>query len=381
MQTDLWDDFGEVRYNQGRFTEAKALYDRALAMAEKSYPADSPVIAESLLNQAASAYAASQLDAAVAFNQRALSILRPQRANHPEKFIQALSAMASIRLVQGQFEAALTLNNEALNLLRANGSGGELLISTLNTQPMILHNSDRHDDAQRIMQEAVREAERVWGKNSPMLARLLNHLQSILYHQGDEAAAEAAALRALEILQFTYPDGHPEGAAALANVGDFLSETDDVRARAYFDQAISMAKQFDDALAGYSALRSRALMKHRLKDFVGGLSDIESAVALCEQHSPGGSMCYAIRANHANMLVKAGRPQESLEKAQAVVIELERHGLAQSNEYTQALTAKAWAQKALGQLTEAIATQTRAVEIAEKAYGPEHSETKLLRKI
>lgn len=52
LQADVLDDFGEIRANQGRFDEARELFDEALAVAEREFHPNHPAVAESLLNLA-----------------------------------------------------------------------------------------------------------------------------------------------------------------------------------------------------------------------------------------------------------------------------------------------------------------------------------------
>jgi len=380
LQVDLLDDFGEVRANQGRFDEAKVLFERALALAESLYPADDPVIAETLLNQVAINNAVGNPLQALPQAERAAAILREHQQSLPMQYANALGGLAIMRGVQGRSEDSLQLAREALEITRQHyDPRSDALVAALNNVSSGLINLGRYAEAEPFARAGVAEAERVWGPDAPRLADLLGGLQLIVYQLGryDEAAQHAR--RGVEVTRAAFGDDHPMTASALADLATIEQELGQVdAARTHFDTAVEVLQTTDsDQLI--LVLRMRALFRRGQDDPTGALDDFEAAIALCLRQRPDHLLCQLLRANRAGHLARMGRGEEALRESEAALAAMERMQRTDDNEYAQALESRAFALQAVGRTAEARATQERAIARYEALFGAEHRETERAR--
>ncbi len=381
LQVDLLDDFSEIRGNQGRFDEASVLVNRALALAEKLYPPDSPVIAESLLNQGAIAAAMGNTLQALPAAERAVAILAKHEQDTPLQYAAALNALLVMRDSQGRPEEALALSNQALAIIRAHyDPSTDQLVAALSNHSNILLSLGRHAEAEPFAREAVKEAERLWGPNAPRLSDVLNGLQMIVYRLGHYDEAAEIAQRRVRLVRELFGDRHPLTAAALSDLASIeqdMGQTD--LAREHFDTAIDALYALDSEQL-ILALRQRALFRRDQKDNAGALADFEAGLEQCRKHKPGHVICQVLRANRAGHLARMGRGEEALREADIVIAELERDDQIHDNEYPQALEARAFALHALGRVDEAKTTQQRAIASYAALFGDDHEEAKRARR-
>jgi len=380
LQVDLLDDFGEVRANQGHFDEAKALFERALALAETLYPADDPVIAETLLNQVSVNSAVGNPLQALPQAERAAAILREHRQSLPMQYANALGGLVMMRGAQGRSEEFLQLAHEALAITRQHyDPRTEALVAALNNVSSGLINLGRYAEAEPFAREGVAEAERLWGPDAPRLAHLLSGLQLIVYQLGryDEAALHAR--RGVDVTRAAFGDRHPMTASALADLASLEEELGQVdAAREHYDTAVEVLQAAEsDQLT--LVLRMRALFRRRQADPAGALADFEAGIAHCLRQTPDHLLCQVLRANRAGHLARIGRGEEALRESDAALVAMERMQRADDNEYAQALEAKAFALQAVGRAVEARATQERAIARYEALFGAEHRETQRAR--
>lgn len=380
LQVDLLDDFGEMRANQGHFDEAKALFERALALAETLYPADDPVIAETLLNQVAVNSAVGNPLQALPQAERAAAILREHRQSLPMQYANALGGLAMMRGAQGRSEEFLQLAHEALEITRKHHDPrSDALVAALNNVATGLINLGRYAEAEPFAREGVAEAERLWGPDAPRLADLLGGLQLIAHQLGRYDEAAQYARRGVEVARAAFGDRHPMTASALADLASIEEELGQVEAaRTHYDTAIE-ALQTTDSDQLILALRMRALFRRRHGDSAGALDDFEAAIAQCLRQAPDHLLCQVLRANRAGHLARIGRGAEALREADAVLVEMERMQRADDNEYAQALEARAFALQAVGRTADARATQERAIARYEALFGAEHREAQRAR--
>jgi len=380
LQVDLLDDFGEVRSNQGRFDDAKALFARALAQAETLYPADDPVIAETLLNQVAvTSYAGNTLQA-LPQAERAAKILRAYQDALPMQYAKALGALTMMRNVQGQPEEALALALEALEVTRKHyDPRTEELAATLNNVANGLLNLGRHAEAEPYAREAAAEIERVFGPEAPRLADVLNLLQMIVYRLGRYDEATELAQRRLRVSTAAFGERHPMVARVLS---DLASDEEDRgnfdAARAYYDTAIDFMDQADHE-GIILILRGRGLLRRSQGDNAGALADFDAGIAECLKYRPDDVLCQVLRANRAGHLARIGRGDEALAESDAVLAELKRTKRDDDNEYAQALESRAFALQAVGRTDEARQTQELAIARYVALFGEDHREAQRAR--
>lgn len=383
LQVDLLDDFGEVLANQGRFDEAKALFGRALALAETQYPADNPVIAETLVNQVAINQMVGTTLLAAPAAERAFEIFRKHQQTLPMHYANAVSALMVMRDAQGRPEEALALALEVLELTRRHreaDSRPDALFAALNSVASVLLNLGRHAEAEPFAREAVVEAERLGGGGAPIVGAALNGLQMIVYRLGRYDEAQQIAQLRVKIARAAFGDRHPMTADALRDlawVEEELGHFD--AAQKHFDTAIEVMRETDSE-EPIPALRMRALFRRNRGDAAGALADFEAGIAQCIERRPDHVICQVLRANRAGHIARMGRGAEALRESDAVLAILERMQRVEGNEYAQALESRALALNAIGRADGARETQQRAIDRYIALFGEEHREAQRARK-
>jgi tetratricopeptide (TPR) repeat protein len=250
VAADLNDDFGEILASKGRFDEADARFRKALAQAEATHGADSPVVAESLVNLAAVAsYRGQPLDGKP-YIERAVSILGEHPDAEPLALANARMALANVRMQEGRADDAIAEMVAAVDLSRTHLPAGDQRL------PVALFNLGaaefsvgRYADAQPHFDEAIALTEALQGKDSAALIPLLDFAMSNLDALGRHADGAAAARRLLALADAAYPGAHPQKASALMEVGYHAIRAGDAASgRRTLDQGIAMARDLGSPL-------------------------------------------------------------------------------------------------------------------------------------
>ncbi len=375
LQIDLLDDFGEVLINQGRFDEARVLLARSLTLAEKHYPADDPVIAESLLNHGSLASYTGHVLESAPYIERAVDILKKHEADLPIQYSQALSGLSALRNAQGRLEESLEISGRNVELARKHVRTGDGLAAALNNHANALLEAGGHDaEAEAFSRETLQELEQRIGSNSPLLENPLSMLAQILYRQGKAEAVIEVNERRIRIMQAAFPQGHPGTADVLTDIAWQYAEMGDMaRARRNLDEAIALAAATGSTRT-MIPLRYRALLEVKLGNHAAALADFDRALAPCIAGESADTLCTVVRINRAGLLARMGQGADAMREVDAAIVELGKRDLMEDNEYAQALEAKAIAYKALGQRDQALSTQQKAIEHYIAIFGEGHSE-------
>jgi len=381
LQIDVLDDFSEIRTGQGRFDEARVLVDRALALAEKTYPADHPAIAESLVNRGViEHYSGGHPGQDVADMERAVAILERHADTEPLNLANALSGLSALRERDGQAEQALALAQRTLGLFRKHGKPGQegLGVALHNNATMFLERG-RYAEAEALSREAIAELTLVGGPDTPRLEPLLETLSQIQYRKGEMEEANATNQRRLAMVQKAFEGPHPWTAGVLTDIGQQQMEAQPEQAAATLDRAIAMYATLESSRI-LMPLRYRALVARDQAGDVAAMVYFDRAMAECAQRQLDAVMCDVIRANRAGVMASLGDGATALSEVDIAMTSLRARGLAHENEYAQALESKARAQKALGLREAAIATQTQALAQYVTLFGEQHDEAKRARR-
>jgi serine/threonine-protein kinase len=379
LQADVFDDFGEVRVNQGRVEEARALFDQALVVAEREFGADHPAVAESSLNLAVVASYEGHPAEALRLVDRAVAILGKNDGGDPLALANALTSQSSLLDEAGRPREALAAAMRALDIVRANAPQSPLLLATVFNAGTVLSNLDRLDESDVLLREALALAERDHGADAAALWPVLGTLAANAASRGDEAAQARHTQRALDLARKIYPQAHPWTASSLVDRGLQVSLAGErERGEALIAEGIAMYDQLDspDVL---TALRAYGASQAHHGDHAAALRSLERAHALCLRHrAPGGRICLAIRANRADAMAHTGHPAEALPEATAALAALQSDPLRYS-EQAQAMQARASALAGLGRTGEARAELERALALITARLGAGHPETRRLQ--
>lgn len=389
LRIDLLDDFGEIRANQGRFAEARVLFEEALRQAEEVYGHEHPVVAETLQNLAVIASYQGDTLSAAPLAQRMVAILRRHAHTHPQLLANALESMGSVLSEQGRHADALAHVEESLALRRAHGADARLLAPTLHNYGTLLVKVQRFADAEAPLRESL--ALNASGYRSDGAGQLLtlSSLGAVLDQQGKAAEATAAYERAVEIARATFAGAHSWTASALTDLGfDRVGKGDLATGIADLEAARAMYEQLQSPEI-VSNLRYLGLAYRRARDDAKAMAAFDTALQVCAKQTDEVPICVLISANRAmlraHLAARASPPsradaQAALAEAQTALAKMPAIGWDGGAEAAQAMEAAAAALAALQRHDEALVLQREALAIYLAMYGPDHAETRRVRR-
>jgi tetratricopeptide (TPR) repeat protein len=230
---------------EGKYDEARAHGEQALAIRSAMHGEEHPDIAASLTGLGNVALAQGQFDVALGFLERALALKqRILGPDHPD-VAASLNALGNASLDQGEPALAERYHRRAL-AIREQAFGPEHpdVAASLNNLGNVAAELGRLDEAFAFHQRSLAIKEEVLGPDHPHIGTSLNNLGTIAAEQGNFDAALDYHRRALAIREQALGADHPEVATSLHNLGDLhLRRKDIALARSYFERSLAVHEQ------------------------------------------------------------------------------------------------------------------------------------------
>jgi eukaryotic-like serine/threonine-protein kinase len=217
----LLNNLAPVYYATGAYEDAKILFERALAIREKTLGPEHPSVAGNLNNLAGVLYATGAYEDARIVFERALAIreeaLGPE---HPE-VATSLNNLALVHHATGAYEDAKALQERALTIEEKTlGPEHPEVATSLNNLGLVRSATGAHEDAKALYERALAIQEKALGPEHPNVADSLNNLANVYSATGAYEDAKALQERALAIKEKTLGLEHPEVATSLNNLAD-----------------------------------------------------------------------------------------------------------------------------------------------------------------
>jgi len=235
------------RFGAGKFGEASALAEQALAIVEKRL-APQHIYLGYLLNELGNsqrekgenAKAEVSLERALAINEKVLGLEHPQT-------IESISSLGLVYRNTGDYGKALRLLQQALEITeRLFGAEHPKFVSSLtNLETLYIYLRDL-DQAEHGLQRALTIAEKILEPDDPLMAKVLNNLGHLYVVKKDYERAEMFAQRALTIYEKSLGPEHPDVAYPLINLGRIAHERKDkdyARSLALYQRALRIREQ------------------------------------------------------------------------------------------------------------------------------------------
>lgn len=227
-------------YERGDYTEARRLFERALALRRTALGDDARATADTrgalalvIAQQGDPATAQPMIEATLAARQR---ILGP---DHPDT-AEALNNLGFVRRMQGDNDAARHLYEQALAIReRALGPDDPATANSLSNLGVVVAARGEYALARRYHERALSIYERAAGPDDLKTGRALNNLAAVLADQGDRDAATPLLLRSLAIHERALGPAHPSVANVLTNLADLhVQRRDYAVARPLYERAL-----------------------------------------------------------------------------------------------------------------------------------------------
>jgi eukaryotic-like serine/threonine-protein kinase len=236
-----------VRAAMGAYEEARALYERALAIQGEGLGPEHPDVALTLNNLANVHAAAGASGEARVLYERALAIReRVLGPEHPD-VAKSLSNLAGVHLAAGEHAEAQALLEQSLFILEsALGPEHPEVAANLDNLAGTYWAPGAHEEARALYERALTIREKVLGPEHPAVAMNLANLAGTYGAMGAHEEARALHERALAIREKTLGPEHPEFAASLLHLSDAHRATGDFASwAALVERAVAIYDRHD----------------------------------------------------------------------------------------------------------------------------------------
>ena len=235
-------------YLRGRadLKEAKALYTRALHLAEQVYAPDHPKVAINLSNLGLVLKDLGDLKGAKENYERALAIGEAAYGpDHPTVAIRVgnlgrvLQDLGDLKGAKENYERALAIDEAAY------GPDHPDVAIDVNNLGLVLQDLGDMKGAKKNYERALAINEAAYGPDHPTVAIRLGNLGSVLKALGDMKGAKVNYERALAIDEAAYGPDHPDVAIDVGNLGGVLKDLGDLKgAKENYERALAIFTKF-----------------------------------------------------------------------------------------------------------------------------------------
>jgi tetratricopeptide (TPR) repeat protein len=217
-----------IWHDRGDLDTARALYERALASCEASVGPDHPAPARVLTNLGIVLRDQGDLDGARALQERALAIFEASVGpDHPAP-ARVLANLAELRHDHGDLDTARALYERALAIFEASvGPDRPEIAGCLQELATVLHDQGDLDGARLLHERVLAIRETHLGPDHPLTAESLHHLGTVLYAQGDLDGARSLHERALAINKTRLGPDHPDTGRSKEALEQLMAELED----------------------------------------------------------------------------------------------------------------------------------------------------------
>jgi len=285
LQAQMLEVTGRLYRSLGRYSEAYAVVERALAV-RRSLGTSDALDAAATRDQLADLalplghYAAADSFAkeALSVQQRILGPAHPAIANTLRQLGNAAVYRGELVIAEGYYRKALAVQQTSAGPTDSLTAEGHLTLGA------VLRREGRLDDAEHEFRLGLRILETSVGPNSPLTAEAMLKVAYLLDEdRARYAEAEPLYRRALEIRRRTLGDGSPMTAAALLDLASFLSDRGDSRgATAAARQGLEIARRAygpeHPAVADFTG--ALAMTYHRAHEFDSAEVAFRRAIAM-----------------------------------------------------------------------------------------------------
>jgi eukaryotic-like serine/threonine-protein kinase len=204
---------------KGAYGEARALYERALAIRENTFGPDHPHVAMSLNNLATVHQQTGAYDEAKALYGRAIDILEEGIGHDHPHVATILANLGRVYEHTGEYDDAKVLQERALVIQeKALGPDHPKVAMSLTNLANAHFAKGGYDEAKALQERALAIREKTLGPDHPHVAESLHNLANVHQETGAYEEAQARYERALSILEKAVGPDHPKVAESLHNL-------------------------------------------------------------------------------------------------------------------------------------------------------------------
>lgn len=204
---------------KANYTKAEPLYQRSLAIMEKTLGKDQSGFAHSLNNLALLYDAQGKYEQAEPLYQRSIAIMEKALGKDHSDVAPGLNNLAAFYFSQGKYELAEPLYQRSLAIReKALGKDHPDVATGLNNLALLYDAQGKYEQAERLVQRSLAIKEKALGKDHPDVATILNNLAWLYHAQGKYELAEPLVQRSLAIKEKALGKNHSAVAVSLYNL-------------------------------------------------------------------------------------------------------------------------------------------------------------------
>lgn len=206
-------------YEDGKYTEARALAERALATREKESvvaPDENPDVAASLASLSLIYYGAGDYEKAIQLNERALKIREKVFGTYHQDVARTMHNLGRAYSMVNEYDKAVRVYEKTVEIReKVLGPDSADLSTSLSNLGTIYSNLADYAKAEQLLRRALEIKEKTLAPNSPSIAVSLSNLADVYSARGDEDKALELYRRGLEIREKALRPDHPDIAYSL----------------------------------------------------------------------------------------------------------------------------------------------------------------------
>ena len=209
--------YGEL----GITDRATPLTDQALAIHERLYGADSPLVATNVRQKAMLALARGDSDTADRFAREALEKHRRAYGNLHQDVAEDLEVLADAARQRGRLADSLAGVEESLRIRKAIfGNEHTLVAASLNDMAVLRTAQGRYEEAAALHTQVLDLRRRLLGTEHPLVANAAHNFAVLQLYRGELQEAAHLSQEALERFRRLYGEDHQLTLSARTNVAN-----------------------------------------------------------------------------------------------------------------------------------------------------------------
>jgi tetratricopeptide (TPR) repeat protein len=378
---DSLDGLANLYRDQGKYVQAKQLYQRALQIREQLSEPKHLLVANSLNNLAILYKEEGKYIEAEALYQQALTIREQQLGSEHLLVATSLNGLALLYKEEGKYVDAEPLYQRALQIQEQQLEPEHLLIATsLNNLAILYWIQGKYAEAEQLYQRSLAISEQAYGEDHPERATDYNNLGIIYCEQGKYKESIPLLQQALRIWEHHLGVEHPHVARALNNlaelytiVGEKYGEAETLYKRALHIWSLQLEPEHPD---GANPLNGLAELYCKQSRYVEAEPLYQRALTILEQHlgleHPLVAYSLSGLANLYRDQGKYGEAEPLLQRA----LHIRQHGLGSKHPETAETMhdlARLWEEQNNNE--DAFIWYTQALTIREQVLGAQHPKT------
>ncbi len=283
------DGLAELRWQQGRFPEAQALFEQLVARYGAALGENGRETLRARYSLAGVLKDSGQLDAAEQELRETLAAMRSHLSEHDDAVLDAMNGLAALAIKRGQIHA------ETEELLRTvvqhwtdrHGPRHPRRIRALRNLAVVVKERGDLAEGEELSRESLDLHREVFGEDHHDTIRARINLTGLLRERGALEEAEGLARRALEQAQSELGAEHPDTLKAVSHLGVILREAGRLdEAQPYLQRAVDLSEKLHgrndprtlnrlSSLAGVFYERQEfAKAEHIMRQVVAGLREV-----------------------------------------------------------------------------------------------------------